>query len=621
MIGAISEGSKDEKGNYLNIGETQFQSRSELKSICKQMLATFNDGPLGPDDEVFVRLLLQAHPFGAQKARGCTGIQVGTHETFKMKCFFVTREDGREDFSYVRCIDNLKTQEVEAQEKISEALCSVLELYPTACEPVAQLVEDRFPLHSNAKTSVELHRNFVHFVLFFCVRLPVLTEFFFALLVRKMIDIDLEISKLDDKIDADVVPDKELDRMAQILDAMMMLLFEFMQRHLAASVVNSDHYVKTMLTIFENTVLLTHKSRCVQFIYFYITSLKPAWSEEFLSKLLIMAYSEAAAPPKRLLSVAYLASFIARASFLTTKYTARTTQYLCQFARENLPAVEHFISEGNSNTQVVMFLASLQAVCYILCFKAEVFALEIEDGQSVLQNLLLGGASHDSKRDCLLPVLESPCRPLSRIPEHIAKEFCRSIRTLCPSAWTAARESLAQGRRDRAKASSYYMGSVAGLESCFPFDPYRLRHSSIFINGTYQTFVPKDDDDSEDSDAADSQSKVPGGFAKDGAAPGVARRQHSRSSTEADDEAYSDADFTEQADATVRGFIPSVGPSPAFGPRRHSDMVDMSPLGMPMDEDACDDLLSLPPPSVDPGSANAILSSMLSSAAYSEVRS
>merc|ERR1712048_1366119 len=54
-----------------------------------------------------------------------------------------------------------------------------------------------------------------------------------------------------------------------------------------------------------------------------------------------------------------------------------------------------------------------------------------------------------------------------------------------------------------------------------------------------------------------------------------------RSASE-DEETQSNADFTDAADVAERGFIPSVGPSPAFHPRNSGDMDLVSPLVSPL---------------------------------------
>jgi hypothetical protein len=65
---------------------------------------------LSPDDFAFIKALLAYHPKAQQKLEGLEAVYVDFHPNVKFdtRCFFVRRGDGScEDFSYVRCVDNL----------------------------------------------------------------------------------------------------------------------------------------------------------------------------------------------------------------------------------------------------------------------------------------------------------------------------------------------------------------------------------------------------------------------------------------------------------------------------------------------------------------------------------
>jgi len=615
LIKALSCGTEDESGALLHIGGRTFQSRADLKAECQQLLRRYEDNsPLEAADARFVLELLSHHPRGADKCRGCRAVSAGPHPTFPTRCFFVVRADGREDFSYLRCIDNAPTSEIGAQQQICDALCSILELHPAACEKTAQNIEERFPPYVGRLGSVERHRNWAHSILLLCSRIQQLTEFLLMVLIRRMVEIDATIHNMEEELPdpAAVLGDKQVseaalfDHMAQILDANMMLMFEFLQRRLTGTVGEAEHQLaKSLFSVFEGSVLLTHRVRCVQFLWFYLASLRPAWAEAFLSVLLQTAYSPAHGMAKRVISFAYLASFVARAHFLTTKYALRTAQYVSAFTCEHLQTAEFHIAKGElSHPQVVLFLSAVQALCYILCFRAVSFALEPLE----LSNLLPTGSA-DTTPEAFTLVLESPSRPLARISHHVAKEFCRSIRPLRPQLAAMLQQQLhttppAEELEVEEPEEECFQGEVAGLDAFFPFDPYRLRHSSMFLLGIYRDWVAAPDDSESDVEA-------PSGFQAEGAA---APRGPTASPPGTDDEAFSDADFTDAADVAERGFIASVGPSPAFRPRSSVDMLDVSPLVVPMDSADDDDTFTLPQASVDVGSS--MLNCLLSTQAY-----
>eukprot|EP00932_Pfiesteria_piscicida_P017906 SRR837773.4781.p1 GENE.SRR837773.4781~~SRR837773.4781.p1 ORF type:complete len:477 (-),score=159.23 SRR837773.4781:26-1456(-) len=462
--------------------------------------------------------------------------------------------------------------------------------------------------------------------------MPVLADFLLRVLVRRMIEIDAAIHKLEEE--EEIRPDEaygagssptqvtdepqtklaQLNSMAHILDAKMMMVFEYLQRRLAGSGGDEQHeLVASLFAIFESVVLLTHRARCVQFLWFYLASLRPAWTEAFLSLLLHTAFSPNHAVPKRLISLAYLASFIARAKFLTRNFILRTAQYVSTLAREHLVLAEGHVAAGGerSHPLLLLLLYSVQAMCYMLCFHVGELAVpEPGDasGRTALAALLFEG-SPELGAEAFAPVLESPSNFLARINKQVAEQFCHCLTPHVPALVAALRQRLqAQALDLRAHLAQ---GEQSGLDVFFPFDPYRLRHSSMFVQPIYRHW----------SDDAESTADTGEGFA---AKPELVpdRGLRSRCSSDLDSD-KSDIDFADAREPAERGFLPSVGPSPAFRPRGSTDMADiMSPLLMPMESSVGDDAddFVLPAPSAPIDATNSLLYGLMNSAAFREGR-
>jgi len=612
LLKALSSGTEDPSGAFLHIGGRTFHSREDLNAEVKQLLRRYQDDAYLDDvDARFMHELLPFHPKGEEKAKGCQAVSAGQHPRFARRCFFIVRADGREDFSYVRCVDNAHTSEIIAQQQICETLCAILQLHPAACEKTARFIEEKFPPTAGKMGTVERHRNWTRSVLFLCSKIHQLTEFLLLVLIRRMVEIDVTMHKMEEEHQPDqaaVLGDKHveettvIDHMANILDAKMMLMLEFLQKKLDRTVGEAENQlVKSLLSVFEGTVLLTHKVKCVQFLWFYLSSLRPAWAEAFLSVLLQTAYSPEYGNAKRVISFAYLASFVSRASFLTIKYALRTAQYVSTFTRENLQTAEFHMAKGDiSHPQVVLFLSAVQSLCYMMCFRIASFTQEPGGLSS-----LLPGTGEDVGAEAFTPVLESPCQPLARIEPHVAKEFCRVIKPHRPQLSVTLRQQvrLPAAGEDVEVEEGCFQGEVAGLDAFFPFDPYRLRHSQMFLQGIYSNWVIATDD-------SESEMEPTGGFQVD------PKPRASIASQPVTDDDVSDADFTDAADVAERGFIPSVGPSPAFRPRTSVDMADVSPPllatleGMDMDDFALPQAIN-----VDMGPSD-MLSSFLSTPAY-----
>lgn len=287
-----------------------------------------------------------------------------------------------------------------------------------------------------------------------------------------------------------------------------------------------------------------------------------------------------------------------------------------QVAEENL-------RDGNvRHHQVMLFLAAVQAVCYIICFKAEEWAMEkCANGvhrKSVLNTVLHGSAADESTmRDSFLPVVEASCRPLSRIRTHIGVQFCRSIKAHNFAAYQIAKECLRQGQVEESIANRFYQGPESGLEACFPFDPYRLRHSHIFFMGVYKQWQGAADDSEDESDPGDMPVLLDKAGFRDAFGVEDGRHNTRAMSTCMSEGGGSEDDFTDTADHKRRGFVASVGPSPAFGPRR--DPTDMqSPLfDMQMDiYEREDDDFVLPGPSMTLSESDSLLDRLMDSAVY-----
>ena len=72
-----------------------------------------------------------------------------------------------------------------------------------------------------------------------------------------------------------------------------------------------------LLAIFEDRILLTHRSKFVQFLMFYCASRVPRFRDAFGASLLQLFLDESAAHLRRQSAILYLASYLARANFLS----------------------------------------------------------------------------------------------------------------------------------------------------------------------------------------------------------------------------------------------------------------------------------------------------------------
>ncbi|GAA5831016.1 hypothetical protein JCM11251_005110 [Rhodosporidiobolus azoricus] len=172
---------------------------------------------------------------------------------------------------------------------------------------------------------------------------------------------------------------------------------------------------RTLLDIFDRTLLRTFKTRNVQFVLFYLCSLSVSSSDHFIGVLLGRALFDHDAPPvTRVAAAGYAASFVARAKYVDAGMTRKVVRHLCgylegqmdDFARSSAAAMatnplNRSVGAGSGGagagiaggSEFPVFYAVAQAVFYIFCFRWRDLLEEEEemDDEAGLFGLEMGG--------------------------------------------------------------------------------------------------------------------------------------------------------------------------------------------------------------------------------------
>ena len=152
------------------------------------------------------------------------------------------------------------------------------------------------------------------------------------------------------------------------LDDSILQLLAYFKRALASQ--QKEVLAATMLSIFDKQIIRTHKSSTTQFILFYLASAYPHFSDRYLGYLITKALDTSSTHMLRCSAAAYLASFTARAQFLSASDVA-TALYLCsQWAstyKNNVSSNQSSMS--TSMTQHAPFYAIVQAIMYVFVFR------------------------------------------------------------------------------------------------------------------------------------------------------------------------------------------------------------------------------------------------------------
>lgn len=197
-----------------------------------------------------------------------------------------------------------------------------------------------------------------------------------------------DLSSEAEDLDADpekVVEQRDMPHIQEMvakLDAILTLLFEHFMR-LQTSIAADAALIETrrtqflsLLTIFDNTILRTFKSRYTQFVVFWYASLDGEFADLFLGMLMSRALREHTQPPvTRAAAASYVASLVSRALFIGRDATRRVTELFCT-------SLEHHLADEsvhNSHQQHTIFYAVAQAVFLIFCFRWRDLLMEDEN--------------------------------------------------------------------------------------------------------------------------------------------------------------------------------------------------------------------------------------------------
>eukprot|EP00730_Choanoeca_flexa_P005223 TRINITY_DN11907_c0_g1_i6.p1 TRINITY_DN11907_c0_g1~~TRINITY_DN11907_c0_g1_i6.p1 ORF type:complete len:577 (+),score=157.21 TRINITY_DN11907_c0_g1_i6:123-1853(+) len=242
------------------------------------------------------------------------------------------------------------------------------------------------------------------------------------------------------------------------LNALMQLTFDFIGAWQAQEPQALHVLWGAIKTVFMEQILPTHQSKRVQFLLFYVSALQPEFVEDWLNTMVELTLDVSQHMPVRQAACAYMASYLARAKFMSHTTVANYMGGMAKFAHEYAQA--HAGSLPNV-TAHLMFYAYCQALFYITCFRAKTF-YQNREGCVFLQSLpfeSLASSSLQPLKNCSSTVVGQFDKVMEALELLIVKPFVQN----------GSRRSslLPQAQRD-----GTVMDEV--LEDFFPFDPLDL---------------------------------------------------------------------------------------------------------------------------------------------------
>ncbi|KAL4174149.1 hypothetical protein KRP22_006089 [Phytophthora ramorum] len=444
----------------------------------------------------------------------------------------------------------------------------VLALVPTATNVLFPILCEHFPhKRMDAPTQVAYLRN----VLRVTGYVSGLRERVLGLVIDQLVAIDVEIKldeseedvfTMDDFLDDDMLPpddaSRQVDEMADKLDQMMLVMFEHIEHSAASSSPASVETVaptetssnekdvnvrqaalifKHLLKVFEHSILNTHRSKYPQFLLFYVCRMDPQFQDVFISQLLATSLDPHTPPTTRQSCGAYLASFLARAKYISVAYLQKALYHLLKWLHDQMDVYdavhqeqmdqdevrngesaaereERLLEEslkmetnGERGFQESIYISTLQTVCYLVCFRGlEIATNDDGAGYEFLRSLgwerlLVAGTGYCPLAYCQQTVATeflNLVETFDLVSEECLERVDQTIGTVSALSIKSAK-SMERSKKPTAGSApaATLLGQRQPLETFFPFDPYLLRRSFRYIGPLYLYWKHADPTSSE----------------------------------------------------------------------------------------------------------------------------
>ncbi|XP_070855393.1 RNA polymerase I-specific transcription initiation factor RRN3-like isoform X6 [Drosophila suzukii] len=279
---------------------------------------------------------------------------------------------------------------------IHEVLNRILTAVPMAFDLVIDAISAKFPYF---KKPAHVTSGYLFNVLWIIEYKPIFEELILQLVVQKLLVLDVnaprdeigsEIDDEDDKMKADPllqIDDLSADTLAgtgrtlkhpigKTLDIGLLMLYRFFEGKCRIHQNSNDQQrwtanrlFKMLLHIFDEVLLPSHNTHHVQFVLFYVTSIRLAYSEAFLDLLWKKVQNPNISVIIRHAAVGYMASFLSRARFLPLRMVIFYLKELSKWAHNYIDDSGEYNQTCSLKAHLV-FYSICQAVFYLIAFRA-----------------------------------------------------------------------------------------------------------------------------------------------------------------------------------------------------------------------------------------------------------
>ena len=370
------------------------------------------------------------------------------------------------------------------RENSYSALDTIFTLVPTSPCLFIEVLESEYPYKAK---SVSIHESLVRNLLQVANTYPPLEQEIVQIITNSLVKMDAEIPRkeleeisqdldsLHDCLDLDPVLHKthqyaiKVDRLAPLIISNIKGCV-FRQRQLGAVKLAKSRVRRifpTYLSAFKHSILPTHGASHVQAVILYLSSLDMELSTSFVDSLWTEITSLETVSVVRESACCYMASYIARAKFLTSQIVVDTMRTISAWLHRYIDKT----AVPSSCPDVIAhgtFYSLAQALFYIFVFRHKLL-FDLPEGIEFVNSLTLQNIIF-SKLNPLKVCLSTITEMFAGICKHYQILFCYTLieqnkRLYLPHTLSAL-----------AEANDNY------LLSFFPFDPFLLPSISLCVN-------------------------------------------------------------------------------------------------------------------------------------------
>lgn len=182
----------------------------------------------------------------------------------------------------------------------------------------------------------------------------------------------------DDFDDADGQEEYNIDltqgikELSNKLDAILSLLSSEIIKDMTPEKLESGEGIgtfNTLTTLFKTHILPTYYTRSVQYIMFHLSQQQLELMDSYLVTLIDISFAANETSEKRIKSLQYLGSYIARAKKLSRTQIVFVASYLTSWLNRYVIEREEEVNQPGGMDRFKHFYAAFQALCYIFCFR------------------------------------------------------------------------------------------------------------------------------------------------------------------------------------------------------------------------------------------------------------